>query len=733
MDNLAQPAASRFPLASGDATTQVPVDIFDRDWKLAKAFWTRVHRRWDYGYLNYKSILTYNNVLGKDYMDAFGMQVFVPRTYQTVEAIKSQINSRKTEFVVKAGSGPKGFRDRERAQYFETMDNIEWRRSKGEHQKQLATHNALVFGNGYLLNLFVDDVRSQHFPIIADSTEKRPDSALTSEEDTPAIDTNTPSDMEWEEKDVTKYRGMKAVSENPYYIFTDPYAKDDQWEYAYRYNIGTVDRIRQYVVARGWLTPAEAVTKVTPCQVERFDAIKDTVDSFFDQPVTKYTRGDSAQQTSRTTDVSSDVHRGGEFNALIERYEDDYYEVRLASDPNTTLFKDWNVYPHKEIPIIVLKDNPQPDEACGIGEPELIRWQQVEENKLHNLLMQAVMLAVVQRYAINSNILEDETDIQSYNPFKPIRLKSLPGVSVAQAVMPLPQPEVKQSPFQLLEQVKQISQATSGASDFIVSANTSIADTATESQNLLAATTMRIKEKARFIEEVSLVKLVEQWHPCFYFFYDAEMDFELTGEDSFIRWIPFDRKAADENLDMIAKAKEEMNSEGETLTEVYQNAGYKQVVFLSDMEGGSFFAEAKVTDMDLDRQKTFDDGLKMMKVMNETNISAKEIGDPRRFDIFKMATDVLANMTTVRDPKTYIMNDDKTGMAQTLVPPADPNQPQLDPNAPGPTRPVGRPGNDSLMGLRPGQTTAAPTSGDVGAATRATGDVGPAQGTNLGM
>lgn len=715
-------------------STKTEVDIFMRDWNIARSWWIRKHRVFDYNYLNYKSILTYNNVYGKDYLNAFGMQVFVPRTYQAVEGLKAQLNSRKTEFVVKAGSGVKGFRDKERSKYFQTMDNVEWRRSKAEHQKQLATHNALVYGIGYLSNFFVDDHGDKHLPTLPEEDDKKPASAVDGTPSEETVDVNDPKSLEWKTIDMTSYRGMKPESENPYYVFPDPYAKNDKRAYCYKYVVGTVDEIRAYVVARKWMTEAEASTKVVACAVERFDGIKDTIDAFFDQPVSKWTRGDSVTNVSSNPSATELVK--GEFSAIIERYEDDYFEARLVSADTETLYKDWNIYPHKQIPIIALKDNPQPDEACGMGEPEIVRWQQVEENKLHNLLMQAVMMSVVQRYAVNSNLLEDETDILTYNPFKPIRLKPLPGITVSQAIMPLPQPEVKQSPFQLLEQVKQIGQATTGASDFVVSGNNSIADSATESNNLVAATTMRIKEKARYIEEVALVRLVEQWHACFFYFYDEEMDFELTGEDSFIRWIPYDRAEANENIQMVEKAREDLNAMGGTLEEVYQNAGYHQVVFMSDVQEGSFYAEVKVSDMELDRQKTFDDGLKVMKVMNETNIAAKEIGDTRRFDIFKMAEEIMRGMPSIRDPKEFIIGDDKTGRAAALaamVPqPAAPGVPGAE-AAPGPSRKPGRPGNDSLMGLRPGQTTTAASSGDVGAEVRATGDVGNAQATNLGM
>ena len=710
-------------------------DVFERDWAIAKAYWERKHRVWDYGYLNYKSILTYNNLYGQDYLRAFGLQVFVPRTFQTVEAIGSQMNSRKTEFVVKGGSGPKGFRDSERAKYFETMDNIEWKRSEAEYQKQIATKNALLYGNGYLLNAFVDETEEKHFPVLPEEDDTEPavhDDGKPVEE---SVDMNKPKEIKWEPRQITIYRGMKPTSENPYYIFPDPYAKGDNWSYCYRYVIMTVDDMRAYVVQRGWMTMEEAYEKVVATQVERFDGIKDTIDTLYEQPISsKYTRGDSTNNGGTVTQTKSSGDFGGEFAALIERYESDYYEVRLASSITETMYKDWNVYPHKQIPIVVLKDNPVPDEPCGIGEPELIRWQQIEENKLHNLLMQAVMMAVVQRYAVNSTLLEDETDINFFNPFKPIRLKPMPGISVAQAVMPLPQPEVKQSPFQLLDRIKSISQATSGASDFVVSANESIADTATESNNLLAATTMRIKDKARHIEEVGIIRLAKQWHACYPFFYDEEMDFQLTGEDSYIHWMPYDRAVANENQALIEKARKELDvieEEGQTLEDVYELKGYKQVVYISDVQEGSFVTEIRISDLEMDRQKTVDEFLKLLKVMNEVNVAAKEGGDTRRFDVFKLALEAMKSMNVIRDPSEFIMGADKTGNASKID--AMMGQPPQPGGMAPPGMPSARPGNDPLVGIRPGQTPGVAATPDIGAVTRETGAIAAPQPSNMGI
>lgn len=716
------PVSQDIALLPDKEQTTNTVDIFERDWVLAERYWKRKHKVWDYGYLNYKCILTNTNALGTDYIRAFGLNVFVPLTYQAVQSIASQLNGSKTEFVVKSASGPNGFLDAKRAHYFQTMDNTEWKRSQAEIEKRMATFNALLFGIGYLDNKFEDDTEEVMIVKLPEEEDTAPESAVDTIQENPrTVDFSKPKELEWVPREVTRYRGVKLESLNPYYVFPDPNAKGDKWRYCYRYITGTVDQIREFTIKKGWLTKEEAFEKITATGATQYDAIRNMIDTLFEAPLTKYTRGDHTGATgvsSTPTDYSKDNQ--GDFCALIERQEPNFYEVRLG-DAKTEIYKDWNIYPHKEITITPIKDNPTPDEICGTGEPELLRWQQIETNRLHNLLLDSVMMAVVQRYAINGSLLDDPTDASFHNPFRPIKLKALPGISVASAIMPLPQPEVKESPFRLLEQIKQIAQSTTGASDFIVSANESIADTATESNNLLAATTMRIKDKARYIQETALPRIIKQWHANFYYFYDEEMDFEVLGEDSFIRWLPFDRKKANTDEAMVLAAREKLDAVGETLEDVYKNAGYNDVVFLSDVMDGSFNVEVRVMDVEADKAKTLEDLLRVAKVGNEANTVAKENGETRRIDTFEIIIEALKQVTSLDDVKKYITGNEVLKKNPLL--PQNPMEAMAQQSA----------GADGLTGIRQGQTTPSPELPDVNAEARATGQVGPVQATNSGI
>ena len=97
-------------------------DTFLTEWQDAKAFWQRVHKKMDYNYLMYRSILTYNKIYGEKYLESFGVQVFVPRTFLTIESLSASENVQKVEFTVR----PNNHSSRGLTKYCQKLDNIEW-------------------------------------------------------------------------------------------------------------------------------------------------------------------------------------------------------------------------------------------------------------------------------------------------------------------------------------------------------------------------------------------------------------------------------------------------------------------------------------------------------------------------------------------------------------------------------------------------------------------------------
>lgn len=640
-------------MAAAPEKTEPTRDSFKEDWLEAKQYWTRIHAVYDYAWLFYNSIVFMTSLYGEKWVQSFGLQVTVPRTFMTVESIASQMLNRKIEFALTG----RNFRSFESAKHNEKMLNAEWRRSQSDKVLRDVEKDALIYGNGYGFSVYEDDVQAFHF-LKPEDLERAPDDPEDGVPDYESI--KTAGELEWITQEVTQYRGMKFKRWCPYYTFTDPYAtNDEERRYVYHYGTLSVDEMRKFVVAKGWLTEEEAKTRIQKTAVERFDRIKNQLDTMYQMPINPYNRGDHQNPSAVHSSQQNELQDENRV-AFIERYEKDGYEIRLVNE-DVTLYKDFNVYPHKKIPVTTFWDVRVPGEFRGRGEPEIIRYQQVEENKIHNLMLQAALIAVVQRYAINPSLLENESDIN--NIFAPLRLKALPGNDVQKAIMPMTQPDIKSGPFKLMDLVKEIIQQATGASDFVLSASNASTDTATESENLVQASAARIRTKLVSMEE-NLEQVAQLWIPCFTAFYDEEQDLKISGQNIYYRYLPYD-SSANENQEMIKATAEKLGAApGVTLRATYQALGYKDVVFASDLIG-EYDAEIKITDLDINADKAVDRYLKAIKVMTEANTAAQQSGDKRRFDVFKLSKEMVRQFPFIESVDEYIIGGDE-GQAMTL-------------------------------------------------------------------
>lgn len=627
---------------------------FQEEWEEAQKFWLARHRIWDYSYLQYRSILTYNNVYGERYLRTFGLQVFVPRTFMVVEAIKSQLFARNVSFSVESF----GLLNKNKAKYFEQLDNAEWKRSKASEAQISAQTDSLLFGNGYVLNEFVEDIREVHIPVTAPMKEAKPQDPDDGEPNTDAPAMPSPrKKLRWKKTKITKYKGMRPKALNPYYVFptVDSTGSGEEFKGCFVYNIMDVDAARAHAVAQGWMTEEEAKVEIYPIAPTFFDHVRDIIDSLYSMPLYNgYNRGDHVDPQAISVNPQRSEYRSTDnLTFFIEQYKPEHYEVRLG-ETGKTLYVDFNVYPHKEIPIVPFFNHKVPHEFPAMGEPEIIRYQQVEENKVHNFTLSTLLMLLVQRFAIHGDAVEDQMDLSFQDPFIPIRLKSLPGMSVTQAIMPLPQPDVKDTPFKLMNMIKDTLQSVTGASDFIVSANDSRSDTATESNNLMAATTGRIRERIREMS-VSIDAMVNQWHSCYPAFYDEAMDLYLTGEKQYIRYLPYDRAEANENPILLQEIAEEYNAVGKTVEEAFKAAGYQDVIFASDLLGNCV-ASVSISDPDMNENQVIGKFNAIIKMMTDANTMLQSVpGEMRRFNPFKVIEDALRTFPMMKKVDDYIV------------------------------------------------------------------------------
>jgi len=654
----------------GQPHDQKPEDVFLNDWRIARDHWKSIHNVWNYSYLTYRSISAWRDQYGEQRLKGFGIPTFIPRTYQTVESIHAHMVSRTVEFTVKSG----GIKDRDCAKHMEKMDNIEWIRCGGEKMKSDLLHDILIMGMAHVLNVFEKDVRTFHFPVKKLKKEKAPISAAIPEtpptEEPPmdsmegeappaptvpekAVDVSKPKEIQWEEREIVAYEGMKPKVLNTFYTFPDPLATGpEDRRFAYIYTPIPTVKAREFVVLKGWMTQEEAEKKIVDNVPEYFDEIRCVIDWIYQMGnASVFTKGDHRDPVdigSKTMPMSKQK-TGMTF--FLERLERDYYECRVGE--KETIYKDFNIYPHKKIPIVTFYDTKLPHEDRGMGEPEIIRHQQIEENRIHDLTLKMMLIMIAQRYAINPDLMEDETDLAFDDPFKPIRIKSGIGADIRQAFVPLNQPHMDNTPFELMALVKDTIQSTTGASDFLVSSSDSATETATESNNLMAATTGRLKSKFKAYE-AGLSEIVNQWHACYPALYSNKLELYLSGDDAYYIYLPYDRKDAETNQALIQEASTELNAVGETLSEIYKNAGYKDVIYASDATG-NLLAEAIVADSDLEAQQEMAKWSSVMSLMDAANKAAQMTGQTERFDIFKFAKEMVRHAPMIRNVDEYVL------------------------------------------------------------------------------
>ena len=107
------------------------------------------HKRCNYHYLSYKGISLLNHSYSKEILENLGLQIHVPRTFMTIEAIRPDLD-RPLDISAKWRNKT----EKEQAEKAGQMLRGEWRRSKSDKEKAKSQFDALLFGSGYLLNYY---------------------------------------------------------------------------------------------------------------------------------------------------------------------------------------------------------------------------------------------------------------------------------------------------------------------------------------------------------------------------------------------------------------------------------------------------------------------------------------------------------------------------------------------------------------------------------------------------
>ena len=155
---------------------------------------------WNFSYLAYKGIMTNAEINYKRRKNGYGMSVYVPRTFATIEGIRKNFNINALKIDIEKQPGV------ELLQLYKirSMLNYDLDRSGTRAQVKMAGFDKLVYGNGFLYS-FLMDRKSKAGKVVGKINE-----------DTGRVKVTT------EDKLSSRYYGMVARRVSPYNVFPDP-------------------------------------------------------------------------------------------------------------------------------------------------------------------------------------------------------------------------------------------------------------------------------------------------------------------------------------------------------------------------------------------------------------------------------------------------------------------------------------------------------------------------------
>lgn len=592
-------------------------EILDHNW-YPKANEKLDYQRkiWDYSYLAYKGIMTWNEINRKRRANNLGMYVNVPRSFMTVEGIRRNFNINK----LRVNLAPFPGIDEPKRNSISSFVNYDLIRGGSFKQVKDAGFDKLLFGNGFLYP-YLCDRQGKYGRIVGD------------------IDPETGYVEFKKDKELTrKYFGMMVKRHSVYGVFPDPDGvttdyNDSQNQACQYHCLRTVKHIAKF--RRDWtgIVPQKLLENVQPggYDMTNYEAVRQTIDVMFSWENIRYngTINDFVRESKVNTNYGTDEY-------VEERIwiGEDFFILQAGANMDFLIISP-NQNPRKNLNLIKLDDVSIPGEYWSMGEPYLLRYQQVEENRLHNAILDSVMYSITNMLGINVNYLEDPEDFEPY-PGKTFKFKPMPGVKMD---------EVMQS-FQaggsgiaggskFLDEVKKTGQSTTGITDFVTGASKSISDSATEANKLSGASDLAIMDKVKEIAGEALTEVAKNFLSMYPVAYADE---EIAGvlEKAQIYFCGENKKDVGE----------------EKLTEILKKYEPNEIIFKDDLDISepTFMTIGDVT---MDRERTLRQWTSAIDFAKAINEVAYATGDRRRMDIIKMGQMALENFDVVGDPADF--------------------------------------------------------------------------------
>jgi hypothetical protein len=575
---------------------------------------------WDYSYLAYKGIMTWDEINRKRRANNLGMYVNVPRTFMTIEGIRRNFNINKLRVNLAPSPGV----DEPKRTTINSFINFDMYRGGTFKQVKNAGFDKLLYGNGFLYS-YLNDRKGKYGNIVGD------------------INAETGYvKFRMDKEPVSKYFGMVARRVSPYHVFPDPDGSTGDYndvantacQYQCIRHIKPLARFR-----RDWagIVPQELINKVVPggFDMTNYEAVKETIDVLFSWDAIRHTGSadEYVRQMKITTQYSSEEY-------VEERIwlGEDFFIMQAGGNMEFCIISP-NQNPRKMTNLIKLDDVEVPGEYWSMGEPYIQRYQQVEENRAHNASLDAVMYSINGMLGINKQYLEDPYDMDMY-PGKVWGLKAMPGVKIDE-VMAHFQPGGNNvaGAMAFLKEIKEIGQSTTAITDFVTGASKSIADSATEANKLSGASDLAIADKVKEMAGGALTEVAKVYLSMYPVAYAGE---EMKAI--------FEKR----KICFVGKTLDEISEE--ELAKLYLKYSEAEIITSDDLDvtEPTFVT---VGDVSMDRDGALRQWVSAIDYAKSINEVAYATGDTRRIDIVKMGLIGMENFDVVGDPQEFLMED----------------------------------------------------------------------------
>lgn len=607
-------------------------ELLDKKWyPSANNALDRQRKIWDYSYIAYKGIMLYNEINRKRRTNGYGIYVNVPRTFATIEGVRKNFNISQLKIDIEKTAGMSGD-DFNKHYKIRSFLNYDLDRSGTRDQIKQAGFDKLLYGNGFLYS-FLMNRNGRYGKIIGD------------------IDPNTGRvKIKREDKASNRYYGMVARRISPYAVFPDPDGT--------HFNVdNTLDRICNYVCLRtvkhiasfrrDWqgIIPDKILDEVEPGgrDMTNYESVKELADFLFDYDNFRYPG--TVQDFVSSSKVTAQYNKSEYVEERIWLGED-FLIVQAGKGAKICLVS-CNPNPEKRFALEKLDNVIVPGELWGMGEPYILRYQQIEENRIHNSVLDLLHFNISGMLGINAQYLEDPTDLEYY-PGKVWKFKAIPGTSINDVLSNFQSsPAAIMPALRFMQEVKQTGQQATSITDFVTGASKSIADTATEANRLSSASDITIVDKIREMVSGAMINVCKNWLAQYPIVYEGKK---------------LEMASAGQKLYFVGKKKENV-SEKELKSILDDGYEPEDIIFEDDLDISN--PKLKITgDIEISKDVKFRQWVAAIDFSNNINKVAFETGDPRRIDTIKMGQDAMANFDVISDPSEYLMEGQQTRLDQ---------------------------------------------------------------------